>query len=277
MLNEFVLIGSRYIIKTIYYLFKSDSKLKKSILIYGAGESGILTYDVFQHDIESDIQVVGFIDDSPHKTGKQINGVPVYNSNLIDEVFIENKKIKEIIISIQNLPSKRLMEIVDSFSMLPVEVKIVPASKTWVNGDFKSKEIKKIKIEDLLGRKEIALNNPILKKEYKHKIILITGAAGSIGSEIARQISQLDCKHIVLIDQAESDLYNLQQYFHHRNLKNCTSIVANVQDKKRMDVILKQFQPEVIFHALLPKINNISSSHIKIGKGTIIFLCKIVN
>lgn len=249
LLNGFALIASRFVIKELYYLLKSESILKKSALIYGAGESGMLTYDVLHGDIASDINVIGFIDDNPKIVKKRIRGVPVYNSSSIDLLFIESKNIAEVIISIQNLPQPRLMEMVDTLVMLPVEVKIVPSSTTWINGYFKSKEIKKVKIEDLLGRDEIKLNNPLLKSEYNHKVVLITGAAGSIGSEIARQMSLLNCKHIVLIDQAESELYNLQQYFKNKKVTNATSIVADVRDKKRMDVLLKQYKPAFIFHA----------------------------
>lgn len=249
LLNGFALIASRFFVKKLYYLLMSRADLKKTALIYGAGESGMLTFDVLDNEATSDTTVIGFIDDDPNIIGKQTKGVPVYNPNQIDAAFIKNKKIVEIIISIQNLPSARLMEIVDSLSLLSVEVKIVPSSNAWINGDFKSKEIKKIKIEDLLGRIQIELNNPILKNEYKDKVLLITGAAGSIGSEIARQISYLNCKHLVLIDQAESELYNLQQYFQNKKVTNAIAIVADVKDKKRMNVLLKQYQPHVIFHA----------------------------
>ena len=249
LLNGFMLIASRFVIKKFYYLLKSGDHIKKSVLIFGAGESGMLTFDVLHNDLKSKSEAIGFIDDRSDKKGKRIKGVPVYPSKVIDAAFIENKKIKEIIISVQNLPAARLMEIVDALSLLPVEVKIVPSTSTWINGNFKQQEIKKVKIEDLLGRTQIVLNNPDLKKEFKNKVVLITGAAGSIGSEIARQISQLNCRQFILIDQAESDLYNLQQYFNNKDVENTTAIVADVRDEKRMDVLLQQYKPSIIFHA----------------------------
>ncbi|PHQ55828.1 MAG: polysaccharide biosynthesis protein [Lutibacter sp.] len=249
LLNCFVLISSRFLIRRLYYILISEDRSKRKVLIYGAGESGLLTFDVLHDDIESNVKVIGFIDDNPDLTNKRIKNINVYAPAAIDANFIEKKRITEIIISIQNIASTRLMEIVDTLSLLSIEVKIVPSSQTWINGNFKTTEIKKIKIEDLLGRTEIKLNNPTLKNEYSNKVVLITGAAGSIGSEIARQISHLNFKHLVLIDQAESELYNLQQQFRSRKVKNSNFLVTDIRDKKRMGVIFKQYRPTVIFHA----------------------------
>ncbi|PHS52267.1 MAG: polysaccharide biosynthesis protein [Lutibacter sp.] len=249
LINCFALISSRYLIRRLYYILISEDKLKRKVLIYGAGENGMLTFDVLRDDFERKFKVLGFIDDNTNIIGKKIRNVEVYNPATIDAAFIKKKRITEIIISIQNIASQRLMEIVDTLSLLSIEVKIVPSSQTWINGNFKTTEIKKIKIEDLLGRTEIKLNNPTLKNEYSNKVVLITGAAGSIGSEIACQISHLKFKHLVLIDQAESELYNLQQNFRNRKVKNSNFLVADIRDQKRMNVIFKQYQPSVIFHA----------------------------
>jgi FlaA1/EpsC-like NDP-sugar epimerase len=249
LMNCFALVSSRYLIRRLYYLLISEDRSKRKVLIYGAGESGLLTFDVLQDDIESNVKVIGFLDDNPDLTNKRIKNINVYAPAAIDANFIKKKRITEIIISIQNIASPRLMEIVDTLSLLSIEVKIVPSSQTWINGNFKTSEIKKIKIEDLLGRTEIKLNNPTLKNEYSNKVVLITGAAGSIGSEIACQISHLKFKHLVLIDQAESELYNLQQRFRNRKVKNSNFLVADIRDKKRMNGIFKQYRPTVIFHA----------------------------
>ena len=249
LLNGFALISSRYLVKEFYYLLTSENKFNKKVLIYGAGEAGLLTFDVLNNDPISKSKVKGFIDDNSSKIGKKLRGIDVYAPSIIDSQFIEKKNIKEIIIAIQNLKPSRLRGIVDSLASLPVQVKIVPPAANWVHGDFKSHEIKQVLIEDLLGRTPIELDNPVLKKELNNKVILVTGAAGSIGSEIARQITYFSYKHVVLIDQAESELYNLQQYFYNNNINNVTSIVGDVRDKKRMNVILKQYKPEIVFHA----------------------------
>jgi len=249
LLNVVVLITSRYLFKELYHIVVTDVKIIKRVLIYGAGEAGLLTFAVLNEDNDSKVQVVGFIDDNKRKHGKKINGLTVYELLAIDADFIRDKGISEIIISIQKIKPLQLIAMVDKLAELPVQVKIVPPVKDWIDNNLKAHQIKSLHIEDLLGRDQIELNNQILQHEFKDKVVLITGAAGSIGSEIARQVVGFNCKQVVLIDQAESDLYNLQQYFCQKDIKNSVSIVADVRNKKRMNAILKQYQPNIIFHA----------------------------
>ena len=249
LLNILLLVASRYLFKTIYHLFISDFKIDSRVLIYGAGDAGRLTYTVLTNDKDIKVQVLGFIDDDKRLTHKMINGIVVYHSNEITDHFIQQKKVDEIIISIQQIKSHRFLEIVDRLSKLAVNVKIVPPVKSWIDGDLKSKQIQKIRIEDLLGRDPIKINNSILQKEFHQEVVLITGAAGSIGSEIARQICNYNHSQLILIDQAESDLYNLQQFLHQRNFKNVKCIVADIRNKKRMQLLFQHYQPTLVFHA----------------------------
>lgn len=249
LLNIMVLIASRYLFKTIYQLLISDFKIDSKVLIYGAGDAGRLTYTVLTNDKDIKVEVVGFIDDDKRLKHKMINGITVFSSEEINTAFIKNKNIDEIIISIQRIKPSRLLEIVDQLSKLSVNVKIVPPVKSWIDGNLKVNQIKQINIEDLLGRDPIQINNSILQKEFHHEVILITGAAGSIGSEIARQIANFNYAHLILIDQAESDLYNLQQHFDLRNFENITAIVADIRNKKRMEQLFNQYQPSLVFHA----------------------------
>ncbi len=249
LLNLIILIASRYLFKQFYYTLVLVNKDFKKIMIYGAGESGLLTYSVLREDKSNGNQVVGFIDDNKSKVGKKINGVSVFNSDRIDEDFIRSYKVDEIILSTQTMKPVRLIEIVDQFSKYPVKVKIVPPAKDWIDNNLNIHQIKDVKIEDLLGRVSIELNIPLLRKEFNNKVILITGAAGSIGSEITRQLTKFKYHHLVLIDQSESELYTLQQSFLANDLKNITCIVADVRNKKRMDAIFNKFQPTFVFHA----------------------------
>lgn len=249
LLNGFFLIVSRFVIKKLYRLLITTGENETKVLIYGAGDSGIITYNVLSEDTSGEIKVVGFLDDSHQKIGKKINGLPVYNPSDITLSFIENRKIEEIIISIQNVTSDRLLEISNNMSDLPVTLKILPPVTDWINDDLQVQQIKRLKIEDLLGRKPIRLNNPLLHHEFNDKVVLVTGAAGSIGSEIARQVATYNYRKLILIDQAESDLYNLQQHFINKGLKNITSVVADVRNKARIESIIKECQPQIIFHA----------------------------
>ena len=249
LLNVVVLIMSRFLYKGFYNLIMTDLKRDKRVLIYGAGEAGILTYGVLQNDKENRFKVVGYIDDDKGKSKKKINGVIVFNSNLVNKEFLALKKIDEIIISIQKIKQSKLLEIVNRLSTYDVVVKIVPAAKTWVNGEFNLQQIKQVKIEDLLGRNPISVKNPLLNTEFNGKTVLITGAAGSIGSEMSRQISKFNYKQLILIDQAESELYNLQQDFLGKGVENIVAIVADVRNKKRMNSIFKKYKPAMVFHA----------------------------
>ena len=249
LLNVVVLIVSRNLFKLAYEFLITDYKFNERVMIYGAGQAGLITYAILKEDKKSRVQISGFIDDNKRLIGKKINGLCVCDSKDITPDFIANKHIDTIIISIQYIRPSRLIEIVDKLSLLPIKVKIVPPVKDWINNSLNAHQIKPIKIEDLLGREKINLDNPILKKEFNNKTILITGAAGSIGSEITRQIVNLKCKKVILIDQAESELYNLQQYLEQKNIENCMAIVTDVRNKARVREVFKTYQPDIVFHA----------------------------
>jgi len=249
LLNTIILITSRYLFKELYLFLISDFRVDKRALIYGAGEAGILTSSVLKDDKASKVQIIGFIDDYKGKIGKKINGIEVLSPKSITPNYIIQKNIDEIILSIQNIESSRLIEIVDSLSKLPIKVKIVPPAKDWIDNNLKSNQIKGVAIEDLLGRAPIDIKNPLLFEEFNNKVVLITGASGSIGSEIARQLSNFNCKQIILIDQAESELYKLQQYFKTKSYTKCTSIVADIRNQKRLNLFFEKYQPSFVFHA----------------------------
>lgn len=248
-----IMVVARLYYKWIYdYFFSKNIGIEK-VLIYGAGDSGYITRDILQNDTQYNIKVIGFIDDNPSKIGKIVDGVKIYSINDITKQFVEKNDISEIIISIQNIRTNQLLNLSKSIEDLPVKIKIIPPISKWIDGTYKSKQIKELKIEDLLGRESIKLDNPIINQNLKGKKVLITGAAGSIGSEIARQIAVMDIEQLVLIDQAESALYDIQQ-----TLKNKISeekqnkihyIVSSVRDQKRMFSLFNKYRPQVIFHA----------------------------
>ena len=130
-----------------------------------------------------------------------------------------------------------------------LKVKIVPDVKQWIDGDLSIGQIQDVKIEDLLGREPIQIDNPVLFDEYNNKVLLVTGAAGSIGSELVRKLSHFDYKKLILIDNSESSLYDLQQELHQSDVKKVEIIVADIRNKQRLDLIFGQYRPEIIFHA----------------------------
>ncbi len=249
LISIIVLVISRYIFKAFFEIISSELDDITNVLIYGAGDSGLITYGALNRDTKNKYQVIGFADDNIKKVGKKIDRIKIYDGNKINKDFILKKEIDEIIISIQNIKSEKLLVLTDKLLPLDVKVKIVPPLSKWIDGDLEANQIKQVKIEDLLDRKPITIDNPIVKRDVNNKTILVTGAAGSIGSEISRQLSNYNYKHLVLVDQAESALYDLQQELNQKGKINFTAIVADVRDKLRMSSIFEEYRPNKVFHA----------------------------
>ncbi|MAX72033.1 MAG: polysaccharide biosynthesis protein, partial [Flavobacteriaceae bacterium] len=249
LLNILFLIGAKLFIKSIYNYITQESQTTSNVLIFGAGNSGMLTYDAIQNDTKNSFEVVGFIDDDERKIGKKINLLKVYDISSIDGDFIKKNHVEDVIISIQNIDPSRLLQITGNLFSLGLKVKIVPPVQNWIDGDLSVGQIKEVKIEDLLGREPINIKNPALEEQYDNKVILVTGAAGSIGSEIARKASLYNYKKLILIDNAESALYDIQQEFRQQGLENIDAIVADVRNRTRIDQIFNLYKPKIVFHA----------------------------
>ncbi|HFS66962.1 MAG TPA: polysaccharide biosynthesis protein, partial [Flavobacteriia bacterium] len=228
IINIIALIMSRFIFKRIYERLLLTHKNKTNILIYGAGDSGLITLDTINSDPKSKYNVFGFMDDNSLKTKNYFKGKKCYPPKKITADFIKKNKIEQIIVSIQNIKPIELLKITDNLTILNVKVKIVPPVEKWIDGDLKLSQIKDIKIEDLLQRNPIQLKNPKVEVELTNKSILITGAAGSIGSEISRQVSNYPIKKLILLDQAESPLYEIQQELLKLNNTNFETVLIDI-------------------------------------------------
>ncbi|MBT3546870.1 MAG: polysaccharide biosynthesis protein [Flavobacterium sp.] len=249
LLNVFILINSRYAFKSFFRFITIKSVNTTNVLIYGAGQSGLIVYGALKRDTKNNYKVIGFLDDDIVKIGKKIDQVKILNPQNITSSFIEKHRINEVVISIQNISPPELLKISDSYIKTNLEVKIVPPLKSWVDGIIKVNQIKKVKITDLLGRIPIKIENSIIKREISGKRILITGAAGSIGSEITRQLSKYKYDQLILIDQAESPLYDLQQELIQNNKHHIIPVVAGIQDRSKMEELFETYRPHKVYHA----------------------------
>lgn len=249
LLNFIALTASRYVFKTAYYNFIKQFKITKNVLIYGAGESGILTQNALTSHTGSVSKVVGYIDRDNEKVGKNINGVRVYGPEVLTNYFIKSNDISEIIFSIQNIDQNKLRALVEELVDFPVQVKIVPPIEDWINGELKLSQIKQVQIEDLLDRVPINIKNKRIANELRDKVIFVTGGAGSIGSELVRQIANCEYKSLIVIDQAESALYDLQQELKQNGFHNFVPIVGDIRDKNRMSALFQEYRPHMVFHA----------------------------
>lgn len=255
LITIFAMIGSRFLVKYLYdTIVRSKNTAKKRVLIFGAGSSGLTTMHTLVQDRTSHFEVVGFIDDNPRKSGKAIAGIPVYEpKKVFDLSFFRKHKVHQLIISIQKtLSSQRKAEIVEQCLEFGLEVKIVPPLESWIKGELSAKQIKSVKIEDLLERDPIVLDNVNISREIKGQTVLVTGAAGSIGSEISRQLLYYAPKKVIMLDQAESSLYDLEielKHKHPESEKITEMVIADVANAKRMKKVFEAFEPDIVFHA----------------------------
>lgn len=249
LVSLFLMISSRLAVKALYFEIKNPAREKMNVVIYGAGESGIITKRTLDRDAAIKYKVVGFIDDDEKKHGRSMEGVFVYGQNRLEELIKVNE-VEFVIISIQKISIKKKNQITDICLENNVRVLNVPPAAKWINGELSFNQIKSIRIEDLLEREPIKLDTDKIHSELKNKVILITGAAGSIGSELARQCSKFNPKKIYLLDQSESPLHELDLEFSDKLVKPPYEVImADVRNYDRMKNVFTTFQPQIVFHA----------------------------
>jgi FlaA1/EpsC-like NDP-sugar epimerase len=250
------MIFGRLIIRRIYNEYLRPQPNKINVVIYGAGDAGPITQSALYQDTSTQYNVVSFVDDSSSKIGKSINGVLIRKpSDVLNKSFIQKYHVDMIILAMPSLNINKRNEIVNKIIDLGVSVKSIPHVDSWINGDqLNFNQIQDIKIEDLLEREPIVLGKENVKHELEGKVVMVTGAAGSIGSEICRQVLQHNPKCLVMFDQAESPMYDLQfelnneePYKHIAVPKEY--IVGNVKDINKMREVFEKFQPQIIYHA----------------------------
>lgn len=244
------MIGFRFTFKILYFEFnKPKDEERKNILIYGAGVSGLITKRTIEKDPGIHSKIVGFIDDNKKLKGNRLEGTSIYHRDEISQL-IDKYHVTELIIAIQNPDKKSITCIVELCLEKNVAVKRVPSFIKWINGEFSINQIRKINIDDLLGRDPINLEVEVVKNQIKDKVILITGAAGSIGSGIARQLINYEPKKLILLDQWESGLYDLHIDLLAQGLaENVEVVIGSVRDKSRMKNLFKTLKPSIVFHA----------------------------
>lgn len=244
-----LLIFYRFIFKIYYMETVNPVKLRKNIVIFGAGESGVTTKRTIDRDNASKYKVLAFFDEDPTKIGMQLEGLPVINYHYLNN-YLKTNNISFLIIAVQKIGNAKVKEITET--ALPHNVKVlkVPPVSRWLNGNLSFKQIKKVKIEDLLERTQIQLDLSLLNPELSGQTIMITGAAGSIGSEIVRQLLQFPYKRLVLIDEAETPCFFLQGEITQINgMKNVNMHILDICDTEQMEKLMECYRPNIIYHA----------------------------
>ena len=243
------LISYRVLVKYLFAYAKNYKMQKKSVVIFGAAATGVATQRVLENDGLANIQVIAFIDDDRKKGSKNLNGAPILSFNDFKEMATI-KPVDELIIASYTISTKRKNELVDFCLDHDIKVLSVPAYSKWAEGKFSSRQLQSIKIEDLLERDPIQINNNQIKAQIKGKRILVTGAAGSIGSEIVRQLIPYGPEVIILCDQAETPLHTLELELKENGTRiNCISYLADITNKTRMQKLFEEFEPQYVYHA----------------------------
>lgn len=249
-LNTFLMIFSRIIVKEVYEVITGNNVKPVNVFIYGTKQAGISVAKALKGNSEFNYRVLGFISDENHMIGKELMSVTIHANN--DDLFrvLESKSVRTIIVSPQKMEEIKNSTLLANFVDHDISLLTTVPINEW-DGSLKSKEqIKDIQIEDLLPRDPIRINMMDIAANIEGKRVMVTGAAGSIGSEIVRQVATFNPNSIILIDQAETPLHTLVLELKDKwkNLRT-EIVVANVNNLSRMDKIFSRTRPQFIFHA----------------------------
>lgn len=245
----------RLMLQRIYNDYVRKRRPTCNVIIYGAGSAGHIAYNALASDQSKDYKVVAYVDDDKKKINTALNGVHVMKQHqALSEEFVRKNRVEVLLIAIPSIRLAHKQAITTRGLSLGLTVKSVPYINEWINNSFSANQIQNIKIEDLLQRESIKLDNINIIREVVDKVVMVTGAAGSIGSEICRQLIQYHPSKIIMLDQAESPMYDLQfelksnepykQYF-----DKMVFVIGNVKDKQRMEEVFAMHKPQVIYHA----------------------------
>ncbi|TKC56961.1 polysaccharide biosynthesis protein [Pedobacter hiemivivus] len=244
-----LLITYRVIVKYFFMYIKNANLDKRRIIIYGAGEAGVATKRTFDHDAKVNKTIIAFVDDDMRKVGKTIDGVRILDAGELEHLIVKHE-VDEIIFASYTIPLERKNQVVDICLENEIKILNIPSPEVWARGEVTTAQIQNINIEDLLNRKTIEIDIDGIQNQLKGKRILITGAAGSIGSEIVRQLLKFETGLIILCDQSETALHHiyLELEEHHANT-NFHAFVGDVKDQKRMQHLFDTYKPHYVYHA----------------------------
>ncbi len=249
------LIGSRLTIRGVFRIANNKEGKAINVSIYGAGSAGVITKNTLLRDKNINYSIRSFIDDNETLSGKLLDGIKILKpSKAFSKEYIQKNKLHEVVIAIENIDSNKKNDIVEACLNSGIKVRIIPSVEKWVNGELNSSQIQEVNIEDLLDRPTIVLNNHYTREELQGKVVLVTGAAGSIGSEIVRQLVIKNPRKVLLFEQAESPLHDLRIELGAGLLNEYADvdvefIIGDIRDRDFVQKIFEKFRPEIVYHA----------------------------
>lgn len=255
MMHMLLIGGSRFCWRVFRDSYYKPKNQKKRTLIIGAGAAGTMVAKQLLLSTDSDLEPIGFIDDDSRKINLDYFGLPVFGN--VREIYriVETQKIELILIAIPSLTKKELNLIVDQCTKTKVRTQIMPKIEDLMTGKVSVTSFRDVEVEDLLGRDPIELDLESISAKLAGKTILVTGAGGSIGSEICRQVSQFKPKKLVLLGHGENSIYqiNMELQNQYKHAFEIVPVIADVQDKNRIFEVMEEHQPNVVYHAAAHK------------------------
>ena len=243
------LMTYRVLVKFLFSYSRNYNMQKKTVVIFGASQAGVATKRVLEHDHLNNIQLLAFIDDDKKKTKKVLDGINIIDFNEFTKL-VQKTPVSELVLASFSISVKRKNELVDFCLDHDIKILSVPPYGQWAEGKFNSSQIRSIKIEDLLERDPIFINNQQISNQVKGKRVLVTGAAGSIGSEIVRQLIGHHPELIIMCDQAETPLHSLELELAKKSHRtNCIAYLSNITNETRMRDLFQKFKPHYVYHA----------------------------
>ncbi len=247
----FQLFFYRLFIKELFTYIKSSNNGKEriNIAVFGAGNLGLSVKQMIDTTPDSGLRLIALLEDDPSKIGKKIQGFRIIHPEGL-ESLVRDSGVQELIIAVNNLSTERKNQLIEDGLRLGIKVRTVPPTSQWIKGQLSLRQISEVNIEDLLGREVIEIGNEDIARQIKGKVICVTGAAGSIGSELCRQVLRFEPKRLVLIDQSETPLFETEYDLKKLGIMVDMSVhICDVSNEAQVTKVLTDDRPDIIFHA----------------------------
>ena len=258
MLTVLLLGGSRFAIRFrrewVISRMNAKNAVKKRLLIIGAGSAGSIIIREILKELAVNYLPIGFIDDDPIKKGHHLHGIPILGTRKDISRFIKQYEVEEVIIALPSASKRDIREILEICQQTAVYIRMVPAVTEIINGTVSVKQLRDVDLEDLLGREPVNVDLTEIANYLKKERILITGAGGSIGSELCRQVAGFKPEVLLLLGKGENSIFEIDQELAHSFPGlNKIPIIGDIRDKTKMIQVFKKYQPTVVFHAAAHK------------------------